>query len=367
MALSSEEMIELAKILVCDIAISNTNNSLKGGGIFDKYYKSCPNINPVEAAVELPKGVIVEIADKLDNDTRTRLMFLNRLFMEAFSPSNVQVTKQKRISKILIESWTTLLRVGENRKYIMSFNFEHNGNIINLYLANGFMKISIPSQDNEAIGNLKSVFEIGDNDMFHDDDDDTWGIGIIFGTDPLPYETANKYYTIDHLVNKLANFTKGFKMQAMPSLYKSGEMWLKKVYRSLFNKELKSSKLQPVFEKLSVYLLQATNNSKQNTNNSIKHEENSQIVPSYNYIDRIRISQGPQGILKTSNAQKALEEGTLSDRIDNLRQVTLQKIATDKQTGGSKNRVIYKGHSYVVRIGQRGGKYILVKSKKIYI
>ena len=42
--------------------------------------------------------------------------------------------------------------------------------------------------------------------------------------------------------------------------------------------------------------------------------------------------------------------------------------APDMHTGGAKKKTkVYNGHVYVVRKGEQGGKYILVKGKKIYV
>lgn len=39
----------------------------------------------------------------------------------------------------------------------------------------------------------------------------------------------------------------------------------------------------------------------------------------------------------------------------------------NNKRGGGKATYTYKGHAYVIRIGDRGGKYILVNRKKIYV
>jgi hypothetical protein len=43
------------------------------------------------------------------------------------------------------------------------------------------------------------------------------------------------------------------------------------------------------------------------------------------------------------------------------------RVTSQDMSGGGKSRKKYNGHSYVVRTGVRGGKYILVKGNKKYI
>ena len=51
-----------------------------------------------------------------------------------------------------------------------------------------------------------------------------------------------------------------------------------------------------------------------------------------------------------------------------LRQAPTKSKKTSQVTQeGGKAHTTYKGRSYVVRIGSRGGKYILVKGEKIYV
>jgi hypothetical protein len=39
----------------------------------------------------------------------------------------------------------------------------------------------------------------------------------------------------------------------------------------------------------------------------------------------------------------------------------------DEVKGGAKKKHLYNGRSYTIRYGERGGKYILVSKKKVYI
>jgi hypothetical protein len=44
----------------------------------------------------------------------------------------------------------------------------------------------------------------------------------------------------------------------------------------------------------------------------------------------------------------------------------VQELQTQSQEGGKPHKK-YNGRSYIIRKGSRGGKYILVKGKKIYV
>jgi hypothetical protein len=77
--------------------------------------------------------------------------------------------------------------------------------------------------------------------------------------------------------------------------------------------------------------------------------------------------EGPP--LETSGeAVMTTESSALETPPPQLEPIVLDEApnGADAQTGGKKHKK-YKGRDYVVRTGSKGGKYILVKGKKVYV
>jgi hypothetical protein len=91
---------------------------------------------------------------------------------------------------------------------------------------------------------------------------------------------------------------------------------------------------------------------------------------------------------KIFSVPNAMDNGTLIGKIDESSDLTKipyitisnntitlmvtkngqsEEVSIPIQIGGGKLRKKYNGHSYLVREGKRGGKFILVKGKKIYV
>jgi hypothetical protein len=79
--------------------------------------------------------------------------------------------------------------------------------------------------------------------------------------------------------------------------------------------------------------------------------------------------QNMEGIMGYTEFKKALNNGSVEQKVKDLREKTLKGLKNsgveDTPTGGGKKT--YKGRKYVIRTGSRGGKYILVKGNKVYI
>lgn len=69
----------------------------------------------------------------------------------------------------------------------------------------------------------------------------------------------------------------------------------------------------------------------------------------------------------TPNAAPLTNGASPNTKKQNANSLALEPISVDQSpiSGGGKTK--YNGRSYVVRTGSRGGKYIIVKGKKVYL
>jgi hypothetical protein len=83
------------------------------------------------------------------------------------------------------------------------------------------------------------------------------------------------------------------------------------------------------------------------------------VVKVYDTLEQAKdsIFRNEQGIYLIRSSEQYNIEFTIPDQIIPY---------SNTQTGG-KQKMKYKNRSYVIRTGSRGGKYILVKDKKVYI
>jgi hypothetical protein len=86
------------------------------------------------------------------------------------------------------------------------------------------------------------------------------------------------------------------------------------------------------------------------------------------YLDQVKREHGSEGILTTPQAKASLENGTIGAKVAKTRENTLaQRTRPRSAWGGEKAQHKHNGRMFIVRVGPRGGKYILVKKQKVYI
>ncbi len=132
-----------------------------------------------------------------------------------------------------------------------------------------------------------------------------------------------------------------------------------------------------VFERLNFYRvkLQVNNtNSVSRTNtvaNATVDADERYISILQGIVARAKLAQDSTGLLNSKTAQFLHETNMLNPVINAARNATLDdlKKSTGSQGAGLPRspKIKYHGKAYTVRVGKRGGRYILVQGEKIYI
>lgn len=343
----------------CNAVTANTQAT--GGGMFPCFQPKVVNTSQA-TSFDIPQAAIVEIGKHLGAQDRANLMFLNRLFLEAFKPSNVQNTKQEYLTNMLKESWKKAIR--KSQRFFVYFEFEDGkgDTKVCVQMQKGFAIFFIPETEAFRLKNFtEKAF-----DTFRQSDylvtDGFVQIGIPFDNKTL--QTANGGgYKKANVVDLISQSTTGLKLKR-PNVTSTG-------FLSKLLQPISQRKLAKIYDKISIYTLDlkpiaatASPQTKQNSTNSTN--ESKTFAPLWH------IKQGPKGILSSTDAILSLANGTIDDKIKSLRQNVNSslKSAAEAQAkdihnaeGGSRAKV----RNHVVRVGSRGGKYIVVKGKKVYV
>lgn len=127
---------------------------------------------------------------------------------------------------------------------------------------------------------------------------------------------------------------------------------------------------EKVFENLNFYRVkpQIVNNTTNTNAAAVDADERSMSILQ-GIVARAKLAQDSTGLLNSKTAQFLHERDLLNPVINARRDMTLGELQAESasQTGTGSTKIKYRGKTYTVRVGKRGGRYILVQGEKIYV
>jgi hypothetical protein len=253
---------------------------------------------------QLPMGVSVEIGRTLDVETRKNLMLANKLMMDAFSKEDRAETKAEYASYMLAKTWKTLFETAAKSEYSLYFRFEQQRTYVDVEIQCNNNKLSIVLTVNANYrATLQKALPKAEMRMTLDGRNDKWNIYLNITYDSS-YENnrgKNNIATPSTVVNAINRITYGMEMLP-PSAYKYSSFRF-----TLFSRYTnKTSRLKPIFEKLSIYHAE--------TRPPTQNAQNVQNVQNVQNTQRVQ----PAKYLTTSQAIQAARNGTIMQMIHNL-------------------------------------------------
>ena len=84
------------------------------------------------------------------------------------------------------------------------------------------------------------------------------------------------------------------------------------------------------------------------------------------YLNMFEQNKDIDALIKSILDEQEIRDLEISDK-DKLRKNLYEIFSCETKSAGKKPKYKYNGKLYTVRTGVRGGKYILVKDKKVYV
>lgn len=298
------ESADLESILSGDILVCER---VQDGGAFNMRHpllkcllrqkKQLPT-RQVANVAQLPMGVIVEIGRTLDVETRKNLMLANKLMIDAFSNEDREETKSEYASYMLAKTWRTLFDTAVTKNYSLNFRFERQNKVVDVIISSDgnklFITLSINTTHKESLQKALPLAQ-----MKESVNDNKSSIYLDITHDSVHENTRGKdnIATPTTVINALHRLTYGMEMLP-PSAFR---------YTIFSRYARKTTRVKPIFEKLSMYHIQM----KQPPQNSAQNFQNAQNVQS---TQRIRSAK----YLTTSQAIEAARNGTIMQMIHDL-------------------------------------------------
>lgn len=251
---SLRELLDLESILTGDILTCGRGQTGGGGSVFSGLL-SCvmgqKQKMTTDVAKSLPIGAIVEVGRALDIDTRRRLMFANKLFMEAFAPFERDETRRIYAAHVLKQTWKELLGSAADKRYMVFLEFEARVPLRVIVLPSR-VRFIVPLGSKHV---LETAFPsaVGIEDPV--DDEFIIGLHVSQGGQNTDLSNTENTCSPEMLVERIIELSRGMRLLP-PAAYIQNPSWLQRIKKLVGRREDNATPvMKPVFDKLSLYHL----------------------------------------------------------------------------------------------------------------